>query len=304
MFAYLGGVAMGVQHPANIDDTLSAGSKFLSPRQGAFYHDPKFFEGCSKVFLDIGSNRGTHIRKLFEPEKYPGSPYLEVFDQAFGPLRSGPSSETGICAFGFEANPRWASRLQEVEKAYAAKGWRAKWFATTAVGNAAGDSTFWLNDKAGQNSNWSFSVIKMADDSHPIKVPVVDLSEFMQYLTAHASPGYKLMKMDIEGGEFVVLPKLLENHLLCTNGLDKLTIEWHEYHLAEDQRPAAAKTRLQVESPAKCGGQPSTIVSDFDDESFLNDGMPLPSQRYTLYDSLWHIVDVLIAPLRRFVRIC
>lgn len=280
MFAYLAHAALGVQ-PCAVHSP-SAGLGFLPARKGGVHLGPKFFEGCSKVFLDIGSNRGTHVRKLFEPEKYPGCPYLPLFDQAFGTSRSGPSSETGICAFGFEANPRWASTLQEIEKAYAAKGWRAKFFVPAAVGNAAGDCTYWLNDKDGQHSDWGFSSIKTNDQARPVKVPVVDLSHFMQELTAHAPPGYRLMKMDIEGDEFVVLPKFLDNHFLCKNVLDKLTIEWHDRFLAKDQLPAASKTKLQVESPTKCGGQPSTIVKDFDDESFLNDGMPLPSKGHPM----------------------
>ena len=72
---------------------------------------PSDFSGCTKIFLDVGANRATHIRKLFEPEKYNESRYLPIFDEAFGSasFRSMPSRATGLCAFGFEPNPRPAS---------------------------------------------------------------------------------------------------------------------------------------------------------------------------------------------------
>merc|ERR1719440_1678177 len=92
----------------------------LSTWDKVFQFDPDLassLDQCSDVFMDIGSHTGTHIRKLFEPEKYPGSPYLQVFDTAFGSPehRKGPSRKTGICAFGFEANPQHAAKLQQIE---------------------------------------------------------------------------------------------------------------------------------------------------------------------------------------------
>jgi len=248
----------------------------LSTWQDAFKDDPALFDGCSKVFVDVGANRGTHVRKLFEPAKYPTCPYLAVFDQSFGTSRSKPFSETGICAFGFEANPRWTSTLKQVEKAYTAQGWRTKFFAPTAVSNESGSITFWLNDVKGEHSDWGASMEKLTPLAKAVQVPAIDLSGFMQELSAHSLPGYKLMKMDIEGAEFIVLPKLLERNLLCESNLDKLTIEWHERVLNADEVPGANRTRQRAMSLAKCGGQPATMVVDLDDESYLDDGMALP----------------------------
>jgi len=259
-----------------LQQQASMRTSMLSTWQQAWKEDPTLFEGCSKVFVDVGSNRGTHVRKLFEPKKYPGCPYLAVFNESFGTLRSGPSSLTGICAFGFEANPRWSSRLKEIEKAYAAQGWRARWFAPAFVSNKTGSVTLWLNDN-GTDSDWGASSKHWNNKpAKSVEVPAIDLSGFMQQLRKQALPGHKLMKMDIESAEFQVLPKLLEMNLLCKSALDKLTIEWHERFLEKDEIPAAKRTRQQVESSTKCTGQPDTIVQDFDDESFLTDGMPLP----------------------------
>jgi len=159
--------------------------------------DPHMFENCSKVFIDVGSNAGTHIRKLYEPEKYPEAKYSSVLDAAFGPVwfRGQMSSKTGICAFGFEANPRWQSRYHEIETAYAKKGWRAKWFAPMAVSNETGEATFWLNDD-GANADWGASLVNRGTESS-VTVPEVDFANFIETLSKQALPGYKLMKMDI-----------------------------------------------------------------------------------------------------------
>jgi len=246
--------------------------------QHALLEDPKLFEGCTSIFLDVGSSRGTHVRKLFEPQKYTGAKYLHVFDNGFGPAerRARPSSESGICAFGFEANPKLTSRLQTIEAAYRAKGWRAKWFAPAAVSNATGNVKFWINHNE-SHSDWSASMMKFGHDPTPVSVPALDLSKFMDELNQHASPGYRLRKMDIEAAEFAVLPHFLTKQLLCKNVLTDLTIEWHDRFLKNDaSRKKAKQLESLVMSPQKCDSGPSTNVRAFDDESFVNDGMPLP----------------------------
>ena len=39
---------------------------------------------CRHVYLDLGTNIGMQIRKLYEPELYPQSPMLPLFDKYFG----------------------------------------------------------------------------------------------------------------------------------------------------------------------------------------------------------------------------
>lgn len=254
-----------------------SGARLRTWRQ-ALKDDPKIFAGCSSIFLDVGSNRGTHVRKLFEPQKYPGCPYLHVFDQGFGApaTRTRPFSESGLCAFGFEANPRWAATLQDVERAYTAQGWRVKWFAPEAVSNTTGTLPFYKND-GGADSDWAFSMRKLHANSQEVPVPEVDLSAFVQELHQNSPAGYRLMKMDIESAEFVVLPPFLSKQLLCKNVIDTITIEWHDRFLKSDaSKSQAAELERQVNSPNKCSSGASTIVTPFDDESFRDDGMPLP----------------------------
>ena len=67
------------------------------------------FEQCDYLYFDLGSNIGVQIRKLFEPEKYPGAAVLPIFDQFFGPAESRRGS---VCAFGFEVNPKTRREIE------------------------------------------------------------------------------------------------------------------------------------------------------------------------------------------------
>jgi hypothetical protein len=256
---------------------------------------PEMFNGCTHIFIDAGSNRGTHVRKLFEPQKYPGTPYFPVLDKAFGEpaWRTRSSAETGICAFGFEANPVWTETLTSISEAYAKQGWRATWFVPVFVSNHSGDTeTFYVQSNgAGENSDWEASTVPISSDwENPwtktpvqetsIQVPNIDISSFMQMLNQYANPGNRLMKMDIESAEFTVLPKFLEKKLLCKSKLTALTIEWHDkapfMYPNETKYWDAEKTKREVLSSGKCDHEEDTLVLDFDDESYRDDGMPLP----------------------------
>ena len=41
-------------------------------------------DGCYHVYLDVGSNIGVQVRKLYQPQYYPGAAALNVFKEAFG----------------------------------------------------------------------------------------------------------------------------------------------------------------------------------------------------------------------------
>ena len=39
---------------------------------------------CYHVYLDVGSNIGVQVRKLYQPKYYPRAGVLKVFQEAFG----------------------------------------------------------------------------------------------------------------------------------------------------------------------------------------------------------------------------
>ena len=59
---------------------------------------------CEHIYLDVGTNIGVQIRKLFEPHKYLGAPVYTLFDVSFGAAASGKRCR--VCAIGVEPNPR------------------------------------------------------------------------------------------------------------------------------------------------------------------------------------------------------
>ena len=46
---------------------------------------PNFLDGCRHVYLDMGTNKGLQIHKLFQPQLFPESGVHAIFDKYFGP---------------------------------------------------------------------------------------------------------------------------------------------------------------------------------------------------------------------------
>ena len=118
-------------------------------------------DGCNYVFIDGGSNIGVQVRKLYEPEHYPGAKVLNIFDDAFGPHHMRNYSE--ICAIGFEPNPAHTQRLKSepqyskrepmivhferiltvLEETYSNCGYKVHFVTETAVSNTYGEMDFY-----------------------------------------------------------------------------------------------------------------------------------------------------------------
>ena len=249
-----------------------------------------FVSGCKFLFLDVGSNRGTHIRKLFEPHLYETAPYLKIFDGMFGnaSFRSQPSSVTGLCAIGIEPNPRWAQRFTQIEKAYHTMGWKVKWL-RKGVSNCTTNITFW-GDAAGKSSDVGFSTShkdskKIKTVWVPVSVQTVVFAELLEKIHLTIPDSKKLIKMDVEGSEYEVLEQMLEKQLLCKTRIDKMSIEWHlnklmgEYNVKFDQKTVERYRHIEQKlgNGGSCSEGEATEVTGLDDESFFMDGRPLPA---------------------------
>eukprot|EP00747_Dinoflagellata_sp_TGD_P147299 gnl/TRDRNA2_/TRDRNA2_176800_c0_seq1.p2 gnl/TRDRNA2_/TRDRNA2_176800_c0~~gnl/TRDRNA2_/TRDRNA2_176800_c0_seq1.p2 ORF type:complete len:120 (-),score=18.83 gnl/TRDRNA2_/TRDRNA2_176800_c0_seq1:79-438(-) len=84
-----------------------------------------------------------------------------------------------------------------------------------------------------------------------------------------------LMKMDIEGAEFAVVPAMLKSGLLCRgSGIDAFTIETHERIMEHDNRSFTpwAATRLAILEQADCS--PSELI-ELDDEAYVYEDVAL-----------------------------
>ena len=71
--------------------------------------------GCTHAYVDVGTNIGVQIKKLYQPALYAEAPVLPVFEQSFG------SDRCTVCSIGFEPNPRHWPRLERVQRSLRAE---------------------------------------------------------------------------------------------------------------------------------------------------------------------------------------
>ena len=203
-------------------------------------------DGCYHVFVDAGANIGIHTRFLFEPSKFPGSSFRKVFDKYFGADRDPLTT----CAVAFEPNPMHRAHHLRQQALYERRGWRYVPIAS-AVGARAGNLTFYANirreaqfhgstskalgvgfgvaDREGANAG----KYRQATPQRKIVRPVVDFSAFLiQTVASRKLPTTKsltppavIVKMDVEGVEFAIAPRLLETRALCA--VNFISVEWH-----------------------------------------------------------------------------
>ena len=191
--------------------------------------EPTLADGCRYVFLDVGSNIGNHVRFLYEAEKFPGSSYAKIFNETFPVNRGRPD----VCAFGWEANSAHVPWLNRLQQAYKQQGWLAHWFAPVAVADKDGTIEFWhVNDTS--HNEWGYSMRHLGAGFKEV-VRAMDLA---RWINAHVHrrrvpdaireddpPPAVVMKMDIEGSEFSVLPSLMATGAMCS--ISYLTVEYH-----------------------------------------------------------------------------
>ena len=140
---------------------------------------------CHSVFLDVGSNVGVQVRKLYEPELYSGrdpqlpelakrwgvydeptpaeraagivkgavfwnfsSAVLPIFQEYFG-----AAPRCGVCAVGVEPNPRHSARHKEVQAALQAAGMGALWLSRTAADVSDGETAVNLASPGAKDIN-------------------------------------------------------------------------------------------------------------------------------------------------------
>jgi hypothetical protein len=64
------------------------------------------------LYIDFGTNIGMQIRKLYEPQKFPGNKIEQHYKYYYGDDRS------SVCSIGFEANGLHTDRLKKLLVCY------------------------------------------------------------------------------------------------------------------------------------------------------------------------------------------
>lgn len=261
-------------------------------------------DGCYNIYMDVGANVGIHTRFLFEPDLYPKAKHARaLFDGEFGPGRD----NRDLCSFGFEPNPVHVTRHQSMVEVYQAMGWRYT-FLNAGVSDEEGNLTFYktVSKHEANHNDWGFSMVKRTEDAIPIDVPVLDLVEWiMEHIASRQLPtkvygNYTkpkvVMKLDIEGAEFAVLPRLLFSGIMC-NVID---VSFGEMHYGDANKmyrnytdPEEGRGQINIptardgyawyrwminrgfnsQSLKGCRGRWRAV----DDEAYLKDPFPLPN---------------------------
>jgi FkbM family methyltransferase len=144
---------------------------------------------------------------------------LPLFSKLFG-----EGDHHDVCAFGFEPNPRHTSELHSIEETYSMLGYPVKIFTRTAVSDDDGLATFFLDDNRRRN-DWGATLLDNVHHPHKTKT-VVRLMDFTSFILEELSPeAIILMKMDIEGAEYTILPSLMLSGALCK--VNTVYMEWH-----------------------------------------------------------------------------
>ena len=238
------------------------------------YQVPSWIATCTDVFIDLGANIGVQVKKLFEPEMYMKAQdtllmkTLNLYNQEFGEpsVRKRPNS--GLCAFGFEPNPKHHARLRDLEQYYFELGWKVHFF-PFAVSNSDKNVTLY-SDGEPEKNEWGATLYRDTDNfKGSTQVRQVRLSDFIKQYLNHIQ--IKVIKVDIEGAEYEVLVNLLSAGMLCQDRIKFVAIEWHtpRFQDGDLNNVYRDKTKLMKWiNSQEC--QPSK-VEEINDESYLND---------------------------------
>jgi len=248
----------------DLDDIMEDDDAGESPRA----RKPKLADGCWAVYLDVGSNVGTQVRKLFEGEKYPKSKVLPYFRKHFGDheRRRQPGR---VCAFGFEANPKNVQRLKALEECYNSKGWRTRFLIPRAVSNE-------------DNQTIDFVV-----EGSVYKVSTVHLGRFINDEIAgrllpdgYEMPGPVYAKFDIGGAEFQTFAGMVMTGSICE--VTEASVEFHTKMFQKQGDVEQARTVKKMMDDlsrlrTKFTGCRTMKIDSMEDEMyFASDGMPPP----------------------------
>lgn len=191
---------------------------------------------CHKVYLDMGTNIGTQIRKLYQPEYYGDAPILPYYDNWFG-----KDDRRKVCAIGIEANGIHTAPLLVFQETYQQAGYPTIIFTNTAAATYDGNVTFYLDSRSGGDRHqWGASTSRTPDTQNGSATVALamDINSFLHkishawhswYSKTHRNPGklFTASKCDVEGSEFSLLPYLLRHGSLCL--INAMYTEWHPH---------------------------------------------------------------------------
>lgn len=173
---------------------------------------------CDIVYIDLGSNDGETIQNFIHKNAEPSLQSILLKDFKFIMDRA--------CVIGFEPNPRWTETLKKVYREYY-RNVSSLLIHTNTAAVATNAKFVDLNlDKSTKNVG---SSIYATRTSGTTRANAIRFSHFIEtYLSQiHGRPAI-LIRMDIEGYEYDLIPELVTSGVL-KNYKTYYVIEWHRY---------------------------------------------------------------------------
>jgi hypothetical protein len=202
-----------------------------------YWEQNQLLDGCRFVYIDMGTNIGVQIRKLYEPQFYPDSLVFPLFARVFG------SNTKEVCAVGFEANPVHDNYLKDFERYCLKRQYRVKIFTSTAVSIINGSQAFYTQPNDMLYNQWGSSLLPNTNKTKVI-VPTIDVASWFKgiVLTRKLPPGSPsgkiMVKTDIEGHDSIVLTNLIFSGVYCS-----IDLIYGEHFDAEFQNAVAVLKR-------------------------------------------------------------
>jgi hypothetical protein len=189
--------------------------------------------GCKHFYFDLGTNNALSI------EDFIMKPATDARGNVVRPLNQYRNQSqlkmSDFCVFGFEPNPAHSANHRRVEKLCGTTVRHVEIFSETIAGISDGKSVLQIDNYNGHFPSWGSSVLagfgpiaKQANTT-TVSVQSLDFGRFLRdTLGEKGALGKVILRMDIEGSEYILLRRYLD--MLCKY-VDHLEIEWHAHQL-------------------------------------------------------------------------
>ncbi|XP_077985346.1 uncharacterized protein LOC144439991 [Glandiceps talaboti] len=172
----------------------------------------------TSIYVDVGANRGDTVRSFYAGK------YINNTNNKFVVLPQNlyKLEPSDWKVFAFEADPIHTTELKALGKEHS----NLKIYTETAAWINADGITIYPDRKSDSKGFWGTSLSDTKKDVNKNEAIQVDSIDLSAWLTEHVRPvDFLVMKMNIEGAEFEILDKLLDDNTFCL--IDGLFIFYH-----------------------------------------------------------------------------
>lgn len=193
-----------------------------------------FLGNCSEIFIDMGSNRGASVRKLYDVEFCRSAPLQTVFQKTFHNRRS-------VCTLAFEPNAVHHEILTKIKGHFTQKGHHVH-VVHAGVSNETKNQQFFTNPEHEVQDGASIFLQSRFKNpaSNKARIQLVSFSEVLRTVFS-VSRSKVLIKMDIEGAEFDVLETAFFHDAICFLPAD-IYVEFHPRIFPRSEKVAGMDT--------------------------------------------------------------